>query len=279
MLKYLIIITALIVTLPFWLPTSLGGDTGYHFVLTDSMKGTLDPGAFVILRSSGSYKVGDAVGYARELPNGQTVTILHRIVGRLPDGNFLLKGDSATSIEEVAPGAVTGRLVFAIPALGFLPGAFRQAPLLLGGLLIGAVVLTGNKKKTVRGLRNRWVRRNTTRGKGGGPAKAEEINLFLPASLLMLLCLPFLGLPVAKLLPPLPVLDVVRSLTANLPMFVLLFGVMAITRITEVAWADGPQRSAVSSISGLSYGVIMLVVITAVPFGEIVESARVVLAF
>ena len=50
MIKYIIILAIFIATFPFWLPTSLGGATSYHFVLTDSMKGTLDPGAFVVLR-------------------------------------------------------------------------------------------------------------------------------------------------------------------------------------------------------------------------------------
>ncbi len=49
MLKYLILIAVFAVSLPSWLPTSLGGDTSYHFVLTESMVGTLDPGAFVVL--------------------------------------------------------------------------------------------------------------------------------------------------------------------------------------------------------------------------------------
>ena len=59
MIKYFILIAVFAATLPFWLPTSLGGDTSYHFVLTDSMKGTYDPGSFVILRRSDSYAIGD----------------------------------------------------------------------------------------------------------------------------------------------------------------------------------------------------------------------------
>ena len=94
MLKYLLIIAVFAVSAPFWLPTSLGGDTSYHFVLTDSMKGTFDPGAFVILRRSNSYQVGDAVGYYFETGTGERVTILHRIIAREPDGSFILKGDA-----------------------------------------------------------------------------------------------------------------------------------------------------------------------------------------
>ena len=45
-IKHLIFIAIIIGTLPFWLPTSMRGDTSYHFVLTDSMEGTLDPGSF-----------------------------------------------------------------------------------------------------------------------------------------------------------------------------------------------------------------------------------------
>ena len=67
MIKYLLLIGLLGVSLPFWLPSAMGGSMSYHFVLTSSMQGTLDPGAFVILRHSDSYEVGDVVGYRREL--------------------------------------------------------------------------------------------------------------------------------------------------------------------------------------------------------------------
>ena len=39
MRKHLLWIVPLIVSIPLWLPSSLGGDTSYNFVLTNSMKG------------------------------------------------------------------------------------------------------------------------------------------------------------------------------------------------------------------------------------------------
>ena len=291
MLKYLIIIGVLIGTIPFWLPTSLGGNTSYHFVLTDSMKGSLDPGSFVILHRSDSYDVGQAVGYLSEL-GGQPATILHRIVGREPDGTYILKGDAVTSTEEVEEEAITGRLVFAVPALGFLPGAFRQAPLLLGGLMLAVVLLTAGVKKADRGRLSRlqkdtvdpgrasWLKKSASaKQKDGGPAKNQELKLFIPAALVVLFALPFTTVPVADVLPQLPFLSVVDTITQRLPLFVLLIFVIAVTRFGEVLWTKGPSQSSGASIVGLNYGAVMLIAITVVPFAELIQATREVLAF
>ena len=74
------------VTLPFWLPESLGGDIALQFVLTGSMKGELGPGSFVLVRRSSDYSVGDIAVYKLTQSNGKSISIVHRIVGRLPDG-------------------------------------------------------------------------------------------------------------------------------------------------------------------------------------------------
>ena len=140
------------------MPTFLGGDTSYHFVLTDSMEGSLNPGTFVILHRSDTYEVGQAVGYWLDLGNDNRATILHRIVGRLPNGNYVLKGDAVETTEEVEEEAITGRLVFAVPGLGFLQGAFSQAPLLLGGILVALFFLSGGiMKKADRRTKEGWT--------------------------------------------------------------------------------------------------------------------------
>ena len=276
-LKYLLLIGIMIGTLPFWLPTSLGGDTSYHFVLTDSMKGTLDPGAFVVLRQSDTYEVGDAVGYWLDLGNGDRATILHRIVGRLPNGNYILKGDAVESTEEVEEAAITGRMVFAIPGLGLVPGAFRQAPMLLGGMLVVVFFLTsGIIKKADRRTKGAVTAQLQTKGKAPSKDKSKEGKLFIPAALAVLVSLPFATGTVFDSLPALANLGPAEVLFGNMPLFVLLLGFLAITRLGEVVWVDGPNGSSLGFLSGINYTVIMLVAATLIPFMQLVESARTV---
>ena len=271
-IKHLIFLGIIIATLPFWLPTSLGGDTSYHFVLTDSMEGSLDPGSFVVLRRSDAYEVGDAVGYRLDLGDGAGATILHRIVGRLPNGNYVLKGDAVESTEEVEREAINGRMVFAVPRLGFLPGAFRQAPLLLGGMLVALFFLSGGLMKKV-----------DRRTKGGGTAQAQakdwakQENLFIPAALVVLVSLPFATATVANLLPPFANLGPAEVLLGKVPLFAMLLAILTVTRVGEVIWVKGSQGSSLGSLSGINYTAVMILAASVIPFMELVNSARAVL--
>ena len=145
-MRYLIMLGVLALSLPFWLPTSLGGQTSYHFVLTNSMQGSVDAGSFVILRRTDIYRIGDVVGYRQDIGEN-SITILHRIVGLLPDGRYILKGDAVPSQEQVEEEAMTGRMILALPGLGFLSGAFKRAPLLVGLPLLSLFLLDSGKGK------------------------------------------------------------------------------------------------------------------------------------
>jgi hypothetical protein len=269
MIKYLALLALLIISAPFWLPTSLGGDTSYHFVLTDSMKGTLDPGAFVVLRRGSHYQVGDAVGYRLSVGGGDHVTILHRIVSRQDDGKFVLKGDARESTEQVAPEAITGRMVFAVPALGFLPGAFRQSPLLLGGMLLGVVLLGGTVLQ--------WARKPKSASKGAARRQPRQReNLFLPAALVILLALPFAGISMADLVPLVPPLGV-EAILDKVPLFALLLGVLAATRFGEIIWVNNSLESVSASIAEINYVVAMILAVMVIPFPALIASARAVL--
>ena len=269
MIKYIIVFALIIATIPFWLPTSLGGATSYHFVLSDSMKGTLDPGAFVVLRHSDSYKVGDAVGYKFETGRGDNVTILHRIISMLPDGGYLLKGDGVESTEEVMPEAVTGKMVFAIPALGFLPGAFRQAPLLLGGMLLTMFFVAGGLKQ------GRSKKANSNKESSSGKGKPKD-NLFLPATLVILLTIPFATVAMADMVP-LASEGMMGALLQKVPLFAFLLGVVAVTRFGEVMWVSGPKGSAAASVVEINYIIAMVLAVTVIPLAQVIDSARTVL--
>lgn len=311
MIKYLLLAMALVITLPFWLPTSIGGDTSYHFVLTDSMKGSLDPGSFVILRASDSYNVGEAVGYKLDVANGESVTILHRIIGREDDGTYILKGDAVESTEQVKEEAITGRTVLAVPALGFLPGAFRAAPMLIGGLLLTLVFLSGSaKKKDVKTdsqkaqprqvlARKSIIKRGFSSGRpvtvaalpghgsesgsntSGGAQKVQEDdpkgeNLFIPAALVVLMALPFATATLADVLPSIVVSNMMGSLISGVPLFMLLIGVLAVTRMGEMFWIRGPGGGLVAEVN---YGVVMILAVSFIPMAQLVESTRAVFSF
>ena len=302
MLKYLLLIAVFAVSVPFWLPTSLGGDTSYHFVLTDSMRGTLDPGAFVILRRSNSYQPGDAVGYYFDTGNGERVTILHRIIAREPNGDFILKGDAVDSTEVVDPAAIRGKMVFALPALGFLPGAFRQMPVLLGGLLLAMFFMAGGLKKSqpkksqskqgqskekkaglAGGLKdswsknlwsknpwpkNLWSKKTKTAEK---PAKKE--NMFLPATLVILATIPLASLALGDMVP-MAAGTALGDFLSKVPLFAFLLGVVAVTRFGEVIWVSKPGEKGAASLVEANYVVVMAMAVTVVPFPALLQSLR-----
>ena len=281
MIKYFILVAALLITLPFWLPTSLGGDTSYHFVLTDSMKGSLGPGSFVILRASDNYQVGQAVGYKLDLANDESAIILHRIIGREPDGTYILKGDAVESTERVQEEAITGRTVFAVPALGFLPGAFRAAPMLIGGLLLTMVFLSrGSKKKDKAKDKDKATAKKGFRAKNrqvaGVKTTSKADNLFIPAALLVLLAIPFATTAMTDILPPFVTANMMGSLLSGVPLFMILIGVLAVTRLGEVYWIRG---SGGGSVAEVNYGLVMILAVSVIPLTQFIESARSVFSF
>ena len=285
MLKYLLLIAVFAVSMPFWLPTSLGGDTSYHFVLTDSMKGTLDPGAFVILRRGDSYQVGDAVGYYFDTGDGERVTILQRIIAKEPDGSFILKGDAVDSTEVVDPAAIRGRMVFALPALGFLPGAFRQTPLLLGGLLLAVFFMAGGLKQSKPkkqkaqgggGLKDSWSK---SRKRVENPAQQDhkqehkKEHMFLPATLVILASIPFASLALGDMVP-MAAGTAMGAFLAKVPLFAFLLGVVAVTRLGEVIWVSKPGEKGAATLVDANYVVVMAMAVTVVPFPLVLDSFR-----
>ena len=268
MIVRLILIGLFVVSIPFWLPTSLGGDTSYHFVLTDSMKGTLDPGAFVVLRRSNSYGVGDVAGYQREAGNGERFTILHRIQRVLTDGRFVFKGDAVETTEEVEPEFITGRLVFALPSVGLIAGALRQAPVALGGLLAvfllaGGIKLGTSKKKPA-------VEESEK--------KEQRGNMFLPAALVVLAALPFASASMAEVVPG-GSAGPAAALLEQIPLFGFLIGIVVVTRLGEVAWATSPKGTMANSFIEINYIVVMVLAVTVFPLMDLLGSARSVLTF
>jgi signal peptidase I len=255
MIKYLILIGLLLVTLPFWLPTSLGGDNSYHFVLSDSMKGSVNPGSLVVVRRADVYQVGDVVAFRQEGIPGASFTILHRVIGQLPDGRFLIKGDAASGVDQVGKEAINGRLVLALPKVGLLPAMFRQAPHVFGGLILAGLLITAGGKK------------------GAPNADRRKGSLFLPVALLVLATIPYATRDMADVLPFATV--GVRELLSGVPLAAWLLGVVAVTRLAEVTWASG--NGAV--VIGANYLLVMALSLFFLPYQALLQSARTVLTF
>ena len=238
MIKYLLIAALLILSVPFWLPSSVGGSNSYHFVLTDSMKGTIDPGAFVVVRRMETYNVGDVVAYRQDLTADTSITILHRIVGRLPDGRYLLKGDAVAAEEQVEEEAIKGRMVAAVPGLGFLPGAFRHAPLPIGGLMLALVFVGGRLGRSAEAA---------NRGK----------SFFLPAALIVLAAFPFASVGLAASIGKGKVL-------------LLLLSLLGAARLTEVQGV-GPRAG---PLVELSYILTIVLAVSTVSLSNVIQLIR-----
>ena len=243
MMKYLVWLGVLAATLPFWLPTTLGGDNSYHFVLTDSMKGSVDPGSFVVLRHSSSYRAGDIVGFTSEVGNGKNIIILHRIVGELPDGQFAIKGDATTAVDKVEESAITGRMVMSLPGIGFLPGAFHRSPLLIGLLLIVVFFLTNRAAK------------------GVSQQPKKRVPLFIITAPILLVSYPFS-------------IGGVTAMVGKLTVFLVLIAILLVSRLLEVRMANLRLPSYIE----VNYLLVMVLAISTVPFPYMVESPKRVVA-
>ena len=182
-----IIASLLMLSAPAWLPVQLGGDMSINFILTGSMRGELDPGSLVVLRRSSRYQVGDIAGYRLYLEDERYIIIVHRIIEILPDGRFIFKGDANRGTETVDPDKVIGKLALGITGLGFIFGAFKSAPVLIGGVLLIPLFFSGS---TARGTKN-----NESEGE---KPKVRGKGFFLPTLVAVAFTLPFYSIGLAE---------------------------------------------------------------------------------
>ncbi|MFM2105543.1 MAG: hypothetical protein RL338_575 [Chloroflexota bacterium] len=120
-------------------PTILGGTTHYLFVSGSSMEPGMRTGDLAILVPAAAYAVGDVVAYHPvQAPTG---TIIHRIVGGDATSGFVIRGDNRDTNDYDRPtsGALLGRMVLHLPAVGWALDALRQ-PVVFGGIAAVLVV-------------------------------------------------------------------------------------------------------------------------------------------
>jgi len=125
--------TVLLLGGAWWLlaPPELGGQTSIVTVDGTSMLPRFQRDDLVLLRTSGSYRVGDVVGYHSNLLGR---VVMHRIVA-IEDGRYTFKGDNNHFLDPERPtrSQLVGRLWLRVPAAG------RVIPLLKVPWIVGAL--------------------------------------------------------------------------------------------------------------------------------------------
>src|SRR5487761_2311408 len=112
--------SAAVVSGMFWInfsPPRLGGDSVYVVTSGISMEPRFHTGDLAILRPSGTYKVGEIVGYRSPVLG----IVMHRII-RESNGHFFMKGDNNNFVDSYhpTPSDVVGRLWLHVPKIGRL---------------------------------------------------------------------------------------------------------------------------------------------------------------
>lgn len=118
--------SAAVVSGMFWInfaPPHLGGDSVYVVTSGISMEPRFHTGDLAILRPTGSYRVGEIVGYR----SPKFGIVMHRIIGDV-NGHFLMKGDNNNFVDSYhpTPSDVVGRLWLHVPKIGRLINTQRN---------------------------------------------------------------------------------------------------------------------------------------------------------
>ncbi len=205
-IKYSAVMALILLMAPFVLPQAVGGQTLYQYVVSGSMTGSVDLGSLVVIMPQEAYAVGDVVAFDWDV-EGTKYPILHRIIGRADNGDFLIKGDAATGVDQVPPGEVRGKMVLGIPYLGYLGGASRVFPLVIVFILMAPLFLGRTSKKSAV-----------------QPQRKNKSSLFLPVTIAVLVALPLASM------------GIVSNLGLPIAAFLLL-GTLATARLAEVAYS------------------------------------------
>jgi signal peptidase I len=152
-------------------PLPLGGSTSYVVTHGISMEPHFHTGDLAVVRSQGSYHVGEIVAYHSDILHR---TVLHRIIAR--DGSrYVFKGDNNDFIDPEHPAAsqLIGALWVHIPRVGGVLQSIRS-PALIGVLLAVGVALLSGVAFTGQRRRRRAQRRG---GEGAGRSAPQPVRL------------------------------------------------------------------------------------------------------
>jgi signal peptidase I len=181
----------------FLAPSQLGGSSSYVITYGTSMQPHYHAGDLAVVRSGGTYRVGDIVAYRNAELGGHIV--MHRIIG-VANGHYTFKGDNNNFVDSFHPvqSQLVGRVWVHLPAAGKLLGVLHGPRLfLIVGLLALLLIGMGAFAKTDR---RRGGRRNTPAAPVAGASSFGALGLLPVASIAAFLA--FAGLGAASFTRP-----------------------------------------------------------------------------
>jgi signal peptidase I len=168
----------------FLWPSGLGGGTTYVGTQGVSMEPRFHTGDLAILRSAGSYSVGDVVAYRSE---SLDTIVMHRIVAG-DAGGFVTQGDNNDWLDQDRPAAdeILGTLLVRIPQGGkALSAVTSPGPLVLAAG--AALTLLGAVRRPRRGRHTPRVVRRRSAPSFSMPARARARQVALSSGAVALL--------------------------------------------------------------------------------------------
>ncbi|MEM2149502.1 MAG: signal peptidase I [Nitrososphaerota archaeon] len=110
---------------------SLASDLRIYRIVSPSMEPSLPVGSLIIVSLTEPIEVGDIVAYELEV-SGRSYTLVHRVVD-IRDNVYLIKADvDDSSLGEIVKAEnIIGKVVLAIPFLGYLAGVIIAIPAII----------------------------------------------------------------------------------------------------------------------------------------------------
>ncbi|MEM1676422.1 MAG: signal peptidase I, partial [Nitrososphaerota archaeon] len=110
---------------------SLASDSRIYRIVSPSMEPSLPVGSLIIVSLTEPIEVGDIVAYELEV-SGRSYTLVHRVVD-IRDNVYLIKADvDDSSLGEIVKAEnIIGKVVLAIPFLGYLAGVIIAVPAII----------------------------------------------------------------------------------------------------------------------------------------------------
>lgn len=111
-------------------PTMLGGPTTYLIISGISMEPTFFDGDLVLVTRQAQYDVGDVIAYEIDDYYLTERFVIHRIVGKTPNGEFLTQGDNREDVDSwmPVPAQVIGRSFLKVPKVGRVVAFLQEEP-------------------------------------------------------------------------------------------------------------------------------------------------------
>jgi signal peptidase I len=108
----------------------LGGPTTYLIISGVSMEPTFFDGDLVLVGRRAQYDVGDVIAYEIDDYYLTERYVIHRIVGKTPNGEFLTQGDNRDDIDSWVPTSeqIIGRSFIQVPRVGRVVAFLQEEP-------------------------------------------------------------------------------------------------------------------------------------------------------